>query len=174
MTTTRPLEMLHIDLFGPITYISIGGNKYGLIIIDNYSRFTWVFFLQDESETEEVLKKFLRMAQNEFDIKVKKIRSDNGTEFKNTQVEDFLDEEGIKHEFSAPYTPQQNGVAKRKNRTLIEMAKVMLDKYKTSDRFWAEAVNTACHATNHLYLHKLLKKTSYELLIDNKPSVSYF
>jgi transposase InsO family protein len=174
MTTTRPLEMLHIDLFGPITYISIGGNKYGLIIIDNYSRFTWVFFLQDESETEEVLKKFLRMAQNEFDIKVKKIRSDNGTEFKNTQVEDFLDEEGIKHEFSAPYTPQQNGVAKRKNRTLIEMAKVMLDKYKTSDRFWAEAVNTACHATNHLYLHKLLKKTSYELLTDNKPSVSYF
>jgi hypothetical protein len=106
MTTTRPLEMLHMDLFGPVAYISIGGNKYGLVIIDDYSHFTWVLFLQDKSETQEVLKKFLRRAQNEFDVKAKKIRSDNGTEFKNTQVEDFLDEEGIKHEFLAPYTPQ--------------------------------------------------------------------
>jgi transposase InsO family protein len=82
-----------------------------------------------------VLKKFLKRAQNKFDAKVKRIRSDNGTEFKNTQVKDYLDEEGIKHEFSAPYTPQQNGVAERKNRTLIEMARTMLDKYKTFDRF---------------------------------------
>jgi transposase InsO family protein len=104
MTTTRPLKMLHMDLFGPVAYISIAGNKYGIVIIDDYSHFTWVFFLQDKSETQEVLKKFLSLAQNEFDAKVKKIRSDNDTEFKNTQVEDFLDEEGIKHEFSAPYT----------------------------------------------------------------------
>jgi transposase InsO family protein len=135
MTTKRSLEMLHMDLFGPITYISIGGNKYGLIIVDDYSYFTWVFFLQDKSETQDVLKKFLRRAQNEFDAMVKKIRSDNGTKFKNTQVEDFLDEEGIKHEFSDPYTPQQNGVAERKNRTLIEMVRTMLDEYKTSNRF---------------------------------------
>jgi transposase InsO family protein len=133
-----------------------------------------VFFLQDKSETQEVLKKFLTRAQNEFDAKVMKIRSDNGTEFKNTQVEDFLDEEGIKHEFSAPYTPQQNGVAKRKNRTLIEMARTMFDEYNISDRFWAEAINTECHATNRLYLHKLLKKISYELITGNKHNVSYF
>jgi transposase InsO family protein len=121
-----------------------------------------------------VLKKFLRRAQNEFDVKVMKIRSDNDSKFKNTQVEDFLNEEGIKQEFLAPYTPQQNGVAERKNCTLIEMTRTMLDEYKTSDRFWAEGVNTACHATNRLYLHKLLKKTSYELLTGNKPNVSYF
>jgi transposase InsO family protein len=133
MTMTRPLEMLPMDLFGPIAYISIGGNKYGLVVVDDYSHFTWVFFLQDKSETQEVLKKFLRRVQNEFDTKVKKIRSDNGTEFNNTQVEDFLDEEGIKNEFSAPYTPQQNEVAKRKNHTLIEMARTMLDEYKTAD-----------------------------------------
>ena len=174
MTTKRPLEMLHMDLFGPIAYISIGGNKYGLVIVDDYSRFTWVFFLHDKSETQGVLKKFLKRAQNEFSLRIKKIRSDNGSEFKNTQVEEFLDEEGIKHEFSAPYSPQQNGVAERKNRTLIEMARSMLDEYKTSDRFWAEAVNTACHATNRLYLHRLLKKTPYELLTGNKPNVSYF
>jgi transposase InsO family protein len=166
--------MLHMDLFGPIAYISIGGNKYGLVIIDDYSRFTRMFFLQDKSETQEVLNKFMRREQNKFDAKVKKIRSDNGTKFKNTQVEDFLDKEGIKHEFSSPYTPQQNGVAKRKNRTLIEMARTMLDQYKTFDRFWAEVINTACHATNRLYIHQLLKKTSYELLTGNKPNVSYF
>jgi transposase InsO family protein len=130
--------------------------------------------LQDKSEIQEVLKKFLKRAQNKFDAKVKKIRNDNDTEFKNTQVEDFLDEEGIKHEFSTPYTPQQNRVAERKNRTLIEMARTMLDEYKTLDQFWAEAINTTCHTTNCLYLHKLLKKTSYELLTGNKANVSYF
>jgi hypothetical protein len=98
MTTTRPLEMLHMDLFGPIAYISIGGNKYGLVIVDDYSCFTWMFFLQDKGETQEVLKKFLKRTQNEFDTKIKRIRSENGTEFKNTQVEDYLDEECINHE----------------------------------------------------------------------------
>jgi hypothetical protein len=121
-----------------------------------------------------VLKKFLKMAQNEFDAKVKKIRTDNKTEFKNTQAEDFLDEECIKHEFSTPYTSQQNRVAKRKNRTLIEMARTILDEYKTSDWFWVEAVNTTCHATNRPYLHQLMKKTSCELLTNKKPNVSYF
>jgi transposase InsO family protein len=105
---------------------------------------------------------------------VKKIRSDNGSEFKNLQVEEFLEEEGIKHEFSAPYTPQQNGVVERKNRTLIDMARIMLGEFKTPERLWWEAVNTACHAINRLYLHRLLKKTSYELLTGIKPNVSYF
>jgi transposase InsO family protein len=110
MTTYRPLEVLHMDLFGPIAYISIGGSKYCLVIVDDYSRFTWVFFLQEKSQTQETLKGFLRRAQNEFGLRIKKIRSDNGTEFKNSQIEGFLEEEGIKHEFSSPYTPQQNGV----------------------------------------------------------------
>jgi transposase InsO family protein len=128
--------------------------------------------LQDKSETQEALKMFLKRAQNEFDAKVKKIRSGNGSEYKNTQVEDYLDQEGIKNEFLTPYTPQQNGVTERKNRTLIELARTMLDEYKTSDRLWAEAINTACHAINQLYLHRLLKETPYELLTGNKPNVS--
>jgi hypothetical protein len=105
---------------------------------------------------------------------VKKIRSDNGSEFKNLQLEEYLEEEGIKHEFSAPYTPQQNSVVERKNRTLIDMARMMLGEFKTPERFWSEAVNTACHAINRVYLHRLLKKTSYELLTGNEPNVSYF
>jgi hypothetical protein len=117
---------------------------------------------------------FLRRAQNEFELKVKKIRSDNESEFKNLQVEEYLEEEGVKHEFSAPYTPQQNGVVERNNRMLIDMAMTMLGEYKTPERFWSDAVNTAFHAINRLYLHRLLKKTTYELLTDNKPNVSYF
>jgi hypothetical protein len=115
----------------------------------------------------------LRRAQNEFGLRIKKIRSDNGMEFKNSQIEGFLEDEGIKHEFSSPYTPQQNGVVERKNRTLLDMARTMLDEYKTLDRFWAEAINIACYAINCLYLHRILKKTSYELLTGKKPNVSY-
>jgi transposase InsO family protein len=174
MTTDRPLELLHMDLFGPITYISISGSKYCLVIVDDYSRFTWVFFLQEKSQTQETLKGFLRQAQNEFGLKIKKIRSDNGTEFKNSQIEGFLEEEGINHEFSFPYTPQQNGVVERNNRTLLDMARTMLGEYKTPDRFWAEAINTACYSINRLYLHRILKKTSYELLTGKNPNVSYF
>jgi transposase InsO family protein len=166
MTTDRPLELLHMDLFGSIAYISIGGSKYCLIIVDDYSRFTWVFFLQEKSQTQETLKGFLRWAQNEFGLRIKKIRSDNGTKFKNSQIEGFLEDEGIKHEFSSPYTPQQHGVVERKNITLLDMARTMLDEYKTPDRFWAEAINTACYSINRLYLHRILKKTSYELLTD--------
>jgi hypothetical protein len=174
MTTDMPLELLHMDLFGPIAYISIDESKYCLVIVDDYSRFTWVFFLQEKSQTQETLKGFLRRDQNEFGLKIKKIRSDNGTEFKNSQIEGFLEDEGIKHEFSSPYTPQQNGVVERKNRTLLDMARTMVDEYKTSDRFWVEAINTACYAINRLYLHWILKKTSYELLTSKKPNVSYF
>jgi transposase InsO family protein len=162
-----------MDLFGPVAYISIGGNKYGLVIVDDYSRFTWVLFLQDKGQTQEVLKKFLRRTQNKFDVKVKKIRSDNDTKFKNTQVEDFLDE-GIKHEFLTPYTPQQNGMAERKESYSHRDGKNHTYEYKTSDRFWVEVINMACHATNYLYLHKLLKKTSYKFLTGNKHNVFKF
>jgi hypothetical protein len=107
-------------------------------------------------------------------LRIKKIRSDNGTEFKNSQIEGFLEEEGIKHEFSSPYTHQQNGVVERNNRTLLDMTRTMLDEYKTPGQFWAESINTACYSINRLYIHRILKKTSYELLPGKKPNVSYF
>jgi hypothetical protein len=163
-----------MDLCGPIAYISIGGSKYCLVIVDDYSRFTWVFFLQEKSQTHETLKGFLRWAQNEFGLRIKKIRSDNGTEFKNSKIEGFLEDEGIKHEYSSPYTPQQNDVVERKNRTLLDMARTMLDEYKTPDRFWVEAIKTDCYSINRVYLHRILKKTSYELLTGKKSNVSYF
>jgi transposase InsO family protein len=94
-----------------------------------------VFFLQEKYQTQETLKRFLNRAQNEFGLRIKKIRSDNGMDFKNSQIEGFLEEEGIKHEFFSPYTSQQNGVVEIKNRTLLDMASTMLDEYKTPNRF---------------------------------------
>jgi IS30 family transposase len=108
--------------------------------------------LQDKSKTQSTLKYFLRRAQHEFELMVKKIRSDNGSEFKNLKVKEYLEKEDIKHEFFAHYMPQQNGVVERKNRTLIDMARTMLGEYNTPERFWSEAINTVCHAINRLYL----------------------
>jgi transposase InsO family protein len=106
MSTTRPLELLHMDLFGPTTYRSIGGNTYCILIVDDYSRCKWVFFLHDKAITCDIFKSFVRRAKNEFELKLKKVRSDNGSEFKNTNVEEFCDGKGIKHEFSTTYTPE--------------------------------------------------------------------
>jgi transposase InsO family protein len=106
MSTSRPLELLHMDLFRPTTYASVGGNLYCLVIVDDYSRYTWVFFLQEKSEVASIFKKFAKKAQNEFECKIKKIRSDNGKEFDNTNIHEYCDEVGIKHEDSTTYTPQ--------------------------------------------------------------------
>jgi hypothetical protein len=122
----------------------------------------------------ETFKSFAILAQNQFDFDIKKVRSDNGSEFKNARIDEYCDDKGIKHKFSSKYTPEQNCILERKNRTLIDMARSMLAKYNVSDSYWAEAINTACHSSNRLYCHKLLKKTPYELLIGRKPNISYF
>src|SRR4051812_9990049 len=176
MTTTRPFELLHMDLFGPNHYSSVSNeaSQYGFVIVDDYSRYTWVHLVSYKTEVQEVFKRFSSRASTNFGVKIMHIRSDNGTEFKNSGLDDYLDELGITHELSAPYTPQQNGVVERKNRTLAEMARTMLDEYKTPRRFWVDAIDTACHIINRVYLHKFFKKTAYELLTDKKPNVSYF
>jgi transposase InsO family protein len=108
-----------MDLFGLVAYTRIGGSKYGLMVVDDNTLFTWVFFYCINMKPNEP---FLKRAQNEFNLRIKKIRSDNGTKF-NTQVEEYLKKEDIKHEFLAPYSLQQNGVVERKNQTLIDKAR---------------------------------------------------
>jgi transposase InsO family protein len=174
MSTSRSLELLHMDLFIPTTYRSVDGNSYGLVVVDDYSRYTWVFFLSDISNVFSIFKGFAKRAKNEFEFKIKKIRSDNGFEFKNSRIEDYCDEKGIKHEFSAKYTPQQNRVVERNNQTVIDMVRSLLSEYNVSDSFWAEAISIVCHALNRLYCHRLLKKTPNELLFGRKPNISYF
>ncbi|GKB35356.1 ribonuclease H-like domain-containing protein [Tanacetum coccineum] len=123
---TKPLFMLHMDLFGPTFVSSIMHKKYCLVVTDDYSRFTWVFFLTTKDETSEILKNFIKEIENLVDKKVKIIRCDNGTEFKNKVMDDFCKEKGIRREYSIARTPQQNGVAERRNMTLIEAARTML------------------------------------------------
>ena len=129
-----------MDLFGPNHYSAVTNDAslYGFVIVDDYSRYTWVHIVTYKHEVQEVFKRFSSRASTNFGVKIKHIRSDNGTEFKNTGLDDYLDELGITHELSAPYTPQQNGVVERKNRTLVEMARTMLDEYKTPHRFWID------------------------------------
>ncbi|GJY30600.1 putative ribonuclease H-like domain-containing protein [Tanacetum coccineum] len=139
---TQPLFMLHMDLFGLTFVSSLMNKKYCLVVTDDYSRFTWVFFLASKDETSGILKNFIIEIENLVDKKVKIIRCDNRTEFKNCE------KKGIKREFSIARTPQQNGVAERRNRTLIEAARTMLADSKLPTTFWAEAVNIACYVQN--------------------------
>jgi transposase InsO family protein len=99
---------------------------------------------------------------------------DNGSEFKNTRIDELCDEFGIRYQFSTKYTPQSNGLVERKNRTLIDMARSMLSEYNVSQSFWAEAINTACYCSNRLYCHPLKEKTLYELLNGRKPTLHTF
>ncbi|GJQ99660.1 putative ribonuclease H-like domain-containing protein [Tanacetum coccineum] len=137
---TKPLFMLHMDLFGPTFVSSLMHKKYCLVVTDDYSRFSWVFFLRTKDETSEILKNFIKEVENLVDKKVKIIRSDNGTEFKNKVMDEFCREKGIKREYSVARTPQQNGVAERKNRTLIEAARTMLADSKLPTTFWVEVI----------------------------------
>ncbi|KAK1431920.1 hypothetical protein QVD17_08717 [Tagetes erecta] len=170
---SKPLQMLHMDLFGPTNVQSIGKKSYCFVIIDDFTRFSWVYFLHAKSETAELLKEFIVKVENQLDCKVKVLRSDNGTEFKNANVDLFCAEKGIARQFSAPRTPQQNGVAERKNRTLIEAARSMLADAKIPITFWDEAIATACFVQNRTLLVQDKQKTSYELLFGRKPNISY-
>ena len=89
MSSSKAFELMHMDLFGPTTYTSNGGNKYGFVIVDDFTRYTWVFFLSDKSETFDIFKTFIKRCHNEFDTTIKKVRSDNGSEFKNTRVDEL-------------------------------------------------------------------------------------
>ncbi|GJU17292.1 retrovirus-related pol polyprotein from transposon TNT 1-94 [Tanacetum coccineum] len=120
------LHLLHMDLFGPVTPRSINHEKYTLVIVDEYSRYTWLYFLKKKSQAPETITSFIKRVENQNDIKVKQLKTNNGTEFINSILVNFCDEKWISQNFSSPYTPEQNGVVERKNRTLIEAARIML------------------------------------------------
>ncbi|GJS83983.1 putative ribonuclease H-like domain-containing protein [Tanacetum coccineum] len=170
---SQPLQMLHMDLFGPTSVRSINHKTYCLVVTDDYSRFSWVFFLATKDETSGILKTFITGIENQINHKVKIIRCDNGTEFKNNDMNQFCGMKGIKREFSVARTPQQNGVAERKNRTLIEAARTMLADSLLPTTFWAEAVSTACYVQNRVLVTKPHNKTPYELLHGRPPSISF-
>ena len=143
-------------------------------MVDDYSRYTWVSFLREKSETFEIFKSLCLKFQNKKSTSLVRIRSDHGREFENEIFSIFCDSLGIQYEFSAPITPQQNGIVERKNRVVQEMARVMLHAKKVPQRFWAEAVNTAVHVINRVYLRPGTNMTAYEIWKGKKLSVKYF
>nr|GEV09745.1 hypothetical protein [Tanacetum cinerariifolium] len=169
----KTINKLVKDLFGPTFVKSLNKKRYCLVATDDYSRFTWVFFLATKDETSPILKTFITGLENQLSLKVKVIRSDNGTKFKNSDLNQFYGMNGIKREFNIPRTPQQNGIAERKNKTLIEAARTILTDLLLPIPFWAEAVNTACYVQNRVLVTKPHNKTPYELLHGRTPSIGF-
>nr|GFA73253.1 putative ribonuclease H-like domain-containing protein [Tanacetum cinerariifolium] len=157
--SNKPLYLLHMDLCGPMRVQSINRKRYVLVFVDDYSRYTWVFFLHSKDEAFELIISFIKKTQVNLQLQVQRVRTDNGTEFKNKTLAKFFDEVGITQQFSAARTPQQNGVMERRNRTLVEAAKTMLTFANLPSFLWAEAIATACFTQNRSIIHKCFNKT---------------
>ncbi|KAK2380916.1 putative mitochondrial protein [Trifolium repens] len=169
--TSRVLELLHMDLMGPMQVESLGGRRYAFVVVDDFSRYTWISFLKEKSDTFEEFKDLCIRLQREKDSSIIRIRSDHGKEFQNSKFAEYCSTEGIAHEFSSPITPQQNGVVERKNKTIQEAARVMLHAKKLPYYFWAEAMNTSCYVHNRVTLRAGTSTTLYEKVHDEVPDV---
>ncbi|KAJ9544338.1 hypothetical protein OSB04_024045 [Centaurea solstitialis] len=170
----NPLDMIHMDLCGPTRTESLARKKYMLVLVDEFSRFTWLEFLRAKSDAADRIIAFIKRIQVLLGRRVKKLRSDNGTEFRNAKLQSFLEDVGISHNFSAVLTPQQNGVVERKNRTLVEAARSMMAHSGVPQSFWDEAVSTACYTQNRTLILKRTGKTAYEMVEQRKPNIDYF
>jgi transposase InsO family protein len=148
MMTKHPRQLLHMDTVDPSRVHSMGGKWYIPIIVDDYSRYSWVFFLESKDEVFEHFQSLALRLNNEHLNYLKVIHSDNGTESRNASFDQFCHEHGVDQQFSVSHVSQQNEVVERKNRTLVEMARMMLNEHKTPRCFWAEAINTACYISN--------------------------
>ncbi|GKB47182.1 retrovirus-related pol polyprotein from transposon TNT 1-94, partial [Tanacetum coccineum] len=173
-TNQEKLYLLHMDLCGPMCVESNNGKKYILVIVDDYSRFTWVKFLRSKDEAPDTIIKCIKNIQVRLNATVRNVRIDNGTEFVNQTLRDFYENVSISHQNSVAHTPQQNDVVKRRNRTLVEAARTMLIFSKAPLFLWAEAINTACYTQNRSLIRLRYNKTPYELMHDKKPDLSFF
>ncbi|GJU55066.1 integrase, catalytic region, zinc finger, CCHC-type containing protein [Tanacetum coccineum] len=167
-------EKDHLHLCRPMRVASVNGKKYILVIVDDYSQFTWVKFLRSKDEAPDFIIKFLKLIQVRLQVTVRRIRTDNGTEFVNQTLREYYEKTGIFHETSVARSPQQNGVVERRNRTLIEAAHIMLIFAKAPLFLWVEAVATACYTQNRSIICLRHSKTPYELLHDKPPDLSFF
>lgn len=167
------LDLIHADLCGPMKTESFGGSRYFLLFTDDFSRMSWVYFLKLKSETFESFKIFKALVEKQSGRSIKALRTDRGGEFLSNEFIDFCDKSGIYRQLTAPETPQQNGVAERKNRTVVEMARSMLKAKGLSDEFWGEAVATAVYILNISPTRAVMNRTPYEAWTGKKPKVSH-
>ncbi|GKD95614.1 retrovirus-related pol polyprotein from transposon TNT 1-94 [Tanacetum coccineum] len=164
-----------MDLFGPSVVRSYRGNLYTFVIVDDYSRYTWTRFLNNKTKAFEQFEIFSKKIQNQLGCSIVSIRTDHGREFDNeVQFGEFCNANGITHNFSAPRTPQSNGMVERKNRTLQEMSRTMLNEQSLPQKFWCNAVDTSTYILNRILIRVILGKTTYELLKGRKHTLGYF
>ncbi|GJR40060.1 retrovirus-related pol polyprotein from transposon TNT 1-94 [Tanacetum coccineum] len=163
-----------MDLCGPMRVESINGKKYVLVIVDDYSRYTWTHFLRSKDETPGVLIDFLTLVQRGLHAQVTTVRTDKGTKFLNKTLHAYFAKEGIRHETSTARTPEQNGIVERRNRTLVEVCSNNTAAAKVPLFFWAEAIATACFTQNRSLVIPRHEKTPYHIINARKPSVKFF
>lgn len=169
---SEPFELIHSDVCGPMSVSSLGGSRYYVTFIDDYSRYTFVYFMKNKSEVLEKFKEFHAYAMNVGENPIKILRSDNGGEYSSKEFESFLKSNGIVHQLSVPYNPAQNGVAERMNRTIVESTRSMLSHAQMPNEFWAEAASTSVYVRNRSPTTALTGITPYECLFKKKPDVS--
>ncbi|KAL4379471.1 hypothetical protein GQ457_02G032120 [Hibiscus cannabinus] len=170
---TEPLQLVHTNVCGPIKPPSFGKSRYFLLFIDDYRRKTWVYFLKQKSEAFGAFKNFKALVEKESDFEIKSLRSDRGGEFTSNEFNDFCKANGIRRPLTVPRSPQQNGVAERKNRTILNMARSMLKAKNMPKEFWAEAVSCAVYLSNRSPTKNVDNVTPQEAWSGRKPSVRH-
>ena len=170
---TEPLELIHTDICGPISPPTLGGSRYFLLIIDDFSRLTCVAILQCKSDAFEAFKHFKILAETEKGVKIKTLRSNRGGEFTSEEFSKYCLEHSIKRQLTAPYSPQKNGVVERKNRTVVSMVRAMLKAKDLPRELWGEAVSTIVYILNRSSTKALQGQTPHEMWIGRKPSVDH-
>ena len=174
LRSTRKLQLVHSDVCGPMQTESFGGQKYFVTFIDDYSRCCAVYLMRNKSEVLEKFKEFEASATNESNQRIGTLRTDNGGEYVAHEFEAYLKSKGIKHELTVPYSPEQNGVAERMNRTLVESTPAMIAHAGLSNTYWAEAVVTAAYIRNRSPTVAIKEDvTPYEKWYERKPSIAH-
>lgn len=171
--TIQRLDLVHTDVCGPMEVETPSGKRYVLTLIDDYTKYTKVFLLRHKSEAVNRIKEYVKEMETQFGTTMKIIRSDRGGEYTGKELKEFYAKKGIKAQTSAPHTPEQNGLAERKNRSLVEMTRCLLRDAKLPKKYWGEALNTAAMILNRV-LCKDAKKTPYEMWYNKKPNIAYF
>ena len=170
---SKKLQLIHGDICGPIQPSRVGGRRYYFLLIDDYSWLMWVAFLKDKSDAFLHFKSFKNLVESESEEKVKCFRTDRGGEFNSEEFKVYYEENGIKRHLTAPYSPQQNGVVERKNRTIMSCVRSMLKEKKLPLELWAEAVNTCVYVLNRSYTKSLENITPYEKWSGRKPNIDH-
>lgn len=165
------LQVIHSDVCGPMEEKSLGGARYYVTFTDDYSRKVFVYFMHSKSQVLEKFKEFKNFVENQLDTKIKSLRSDNGKEYVNETFDKFCKDSGIRRQFTVPYSPEQNGMSERMNRTLVERAKCLLIDAKVPKKFWAEAVSTAAYLINRSPTKAIDYKTPEEKWTGVKPNI---